>query len=166
MKYGRELLALHLWKKENSVLNVLLGLNPQAPVAQKTDFWYVSFGEYQFKPFQILFFSGFYIKIISESNGLIAYSNEWNWREKKTIHTKKALIALIEIKNLPIFWQISDWSALIRTFLRNGVWGGQPIGRVRVNFVHSQKILNYFMKTHFYMFLIEICLSNCFFYEF
>ena len=65
-------------------------LNPQAPVTQKTvdevifrrfqgegvefffnrtsltpsDFWCASFGKYRFKPFQISFFIGFYIKII------------------------------------------------------------------------------------------------------
>ena len=41
------------------------------------------------------------------------------------IHTNKPLITSFNIKKLPIFGQISDESALIRTFLRNG--------RVRVN---------------------------------
>ena len=47
-----------------------------------SDFWCASFGNYRFKPFQISFFSGFYIKIIFWVRWFIAYSNEWNWRAK------------------------------------------------------------------------------------
>ena len=54
------------------------------------------------------------------SDGFIAYSNEWDWREKTmSIHTNQPLITSFYIKKVPIFCRISDESALIRNFLRN-----------------------------------------------
>ena len=58
------------------------------------------------------------------------------------IHTNQPLITLFYIKKVPILCKISDESALIRNFLRNGRVEGKPIGRVRVNkkFLDSQNI--------------------------
>ena len=47
------------------------------------DFWCASFGNYRFKPFQISFLVGFISRSCFESDGFIAYSNEWDWREKE-----------------------------------------------------------------------------------
>ena len=73
-------------------------------------------------PSGFYFSVGFYIKICFESDGFIAYANEWDWREKKTIfiHTNQPLITSFYIKKIPIFCRISYESALIRNFLRNG----------------------------------------------
>ena len=48
-----------------------------------SDFWCASFGKYQFKPFQISFSVGFISRSCFESDGFIAYSNEWDWSEKE-----------------------------------------------------------------------------------
>ena len=37
-------------------------------------------------PSSFHFSVGFYIKICFESDGLIAYSNEWDWREKTDVY--------------------------------------------------------------------------------
>ena len=59
----------------------------------------------------------FYNKICFESDSFIAFSNEWDWREKTIfIHTNQR--------------KSQRWSAF---FCATGVWGGKPIGRVRVN---------------------------------
>ena len=68
-----------------------------------------------------------------ESDNFIAYSNEWDWREKTMfIHTHQTLITSFYIKKVPIFSQLAmsqPWSAI---FWAMGVWGGKLIGRVRV----------------------------------
>ena len=48
-----------------------------------SDFWCASFGNYQFRLFQLSFSVWFYIKICFESNDFIAYPKEWDWRELK-----------------------------------------------------------------------------------
>ena len=48
-----------------------------------SDFWCSFFGEYQFKPFQLSFFSEFYTKIMFWVRWFYTYSHEWDWREKK-----------------------------------------------------------------------------------
>ena len=62
-----------------------------------------------------------YINICFESDGFIVYSNEWNWKEKKDVYSPihQLLITSFYTKKVPIFWRISDESALIRNFLRN-----------------------------------------------
>ena len=72
-------------------------------------------------PSRFHFSVGFISRSCFESDGFIAYSNEWDWREKTMfIHTNQPLITSFYIKKVPIFCRISDQSALIRTFLRNG----------------------------------------------
>ena len=74
-----------------------------------------------FSPFRFHFSVGFIPTSWFESDDFIAYSNEWDWREKTMfIHTNQPLITSFYIKKVPIFRRISDESALIRTFLRNG----------------------------------------------
>ena len=68
--------------------------------------------------------SSFYIKIIFWVRWFKTYSKEWDWREKMMfIHsefrTYQPLITSFYIKNT-FFCRISDESALIRNFLRNG----------------------------------------------
>ena len=72
--------------------------------------------------------------ICFESDGFIAYSNEWDWIENKTmlIHTNQPLLTSFYTVKGSYFCRISDESALIRNFRATGVWGGKPIGRVRV----------------------------------
>ena len=72
-----------------------------------SDFWCASFGNYRFKPFQISFFSGFYTKI------MIWVRCFYRLFERMRLERK-------------IRCRISDESALIHSFLRNG--------RVRVKF--------------------------------
>ena len=48
-----------------------------------SEFWWVSFGKYQFKLSKLTFSVGFISRSCFKSDGLIAYSNEWDWREKK-----------------------------------------------------------------------------------
>ena len=53
-------------------------------------------------------------------------------RKTMFIHTKQLSITSFNLKKY-LFCRISDESALIRNFLRNGRVRGKPIGRVRVN---------------------------------
>ena len=121
---------------------------PQAPVAQKiadevgfrhfqgegveffqigplwppSDFWCASFEKYQFKPFQLSFSVGFYVKIMFWVRWFYSLF-EWMTLEKKRtmfIHTNQPLVTSFCIKKVLIFCRISDESALIRNFLRNG----------------------------------------------
>ena len=55
------------------------------------------------------------------------------------IHTNQPLITSFYIKKVPNFSRVSDESALIRNFLRNGRVRGKPIGRVRLKFRVNQK---------------------------
>ena len=71
----------------------------------------------------------FYIKICFQSDGFIAYSNEWDWREKTML--KKYLFFAELARN-------KRWSAI---FCATGVWGGKPIGRVRVNEIFKFMII-------------------------
>ena len=58
------------------------------------------------------------------------------------IHTNKPLITSFYIKKVPIFCRISNESALIRNFLRNGrVRGAELIGRLRVKLKMIRKSL-------------------------
>ena len=51
---------------------------------------------------------GFYIKICFESDGFIAYPNEWDWREKTMfIHTNQPLITSFYIKKVPIYAELA-----------------------------------------------------------
>ena len=56
------------------------------------------------------------------------------------IRTNQPSITSFYIKKLPIFCRISDESALIRNFLRNGRVRGKLTGRARVKLVERGKI--------------------------
>ena len=89
----------------------------------------------RFKPFQISFFSGFFISSsYFESDFFKPYSNEWDRREKTMfIHTNQPLITSFYIKTYLFFAELAmsqRWSAI---FCATGAWGGKPIGRLRVN---------------------------------
>ena len=63
-------------------------------------------------------------------------------KRKKTmfIHTNSLLITSFYIKKVPIFAELAlsqRWSAI---FCATGVWGGKPIGRVRVELKFLSKI--------------------------
>ena len=72
-------------------------------------------------PSRFHFSVSFILRSCFESDGFIAYSNEWDWREKTMfIHTNQPLITSFYIKKVPNFCRISDKPAVIRNFLRNG----------------------------------------------
>ena len=54
-----------------------------------SDFWCASFGNYRFKPFQISFSVSFILRSCFESDGFIAYSNEWDWSEKNDVYSNQ-----------------------------------------------------------------------------
>ena len=67
-----------------------------------SDFWCASFGKYKF-------------------NGFIAYTNEWDWRDKNDVYSHLPTFNhFILYKKIPIFCLIRDESALIRNFVRHG----------------------------------------------
>ena len=111
--------------------------NPQAPVAQKIvdelvfrPHWpHLRFSMRIFWKIQkiLSFFSGYKSRSCFESDGFIAYSNEWDWREKKTmfIHNNQPFIKSFYIKKVPI---------------TTGALGGKPIRRVRVK-PYSKKFI-------------------------
>ena len=65
-----------------------------------SDFWCASFGKYRFKPFQISFFSGFYIKIMFWVRWFYSLFERMRLKRKKTmfIHTNQPLITSFYIK--------------------------------------------------------------------
>ena len=87
-----------------------------------SDFCCASFGNYRFKTFQISFFSGFYIKIIFWVRWFYNLFERMRLERKikMSIQTNQPLITSFYIKKVRIFCRISDESALIRNFLRNG----------------------------------------------
>ena len=125
--------------------------NPQAPVEQKiadevvfrhfpgegvefffksdltdppSDFWCASFGKYRFKPFQISFFSGFYIKIIFWVRWFYSLFERMRLKRKRRmlIHTNKPLVTFYKKRYL-FFAELAmsqRWSAI---FCATGVWG-------------------------------------------
>ena len=100
------------------------------------------FWKNQFKLFQNLesrfhFSMGFISRSCFESDGFIAYLNEWDCEEEMFIHTNQPLITSFYIKEVPIFAELAmgqRWSA---NFCTTGAWEGKPIGRVRVNVIFS-----------------------------
>ena len=126
--------------------------NPQALVAQKIEDEVVSrrfqgegvefflksdltdppqiFDAHFSSPSRFHFSVGFISRSCFESEGFITYSNEWDWRDKKTmfIYTNQPLIRSFYIKKVPIFcrmthseWAMSQrWSAI---FCATGAWG-------------------------------------------
>ena len=88
-------------------------------------------------PSSFHFSVGFISRSCFASDGFLAYSKEWDWREKTMfIQTNEPLITSFYVKKVPIFAEsamIQRWSAI---FCATGAWGGKPIGRVRVK-VHK-----------------------------
>ena len=85
-------------------------------------------------PSSIYFSVGFYIKIYFESDGFLAYPNEWEWREKTMfIHINQPLMTSFYIKNVPVFFFSNKrWVSADPQFStqracegvnRSGVWG-------------------------------------------
>ena len=75
----------------------------------QSDFWCASFGKYRFKPFQILFYSGFYIKIIFLVRWFYSLFEGMRSKRKRTmfIHTNQPLITSFYIKKVPIVRRVS-----------------------------------------------------------
>ena len=75
-------------------------------------------------PSRFHFSVGFISRSCFESDGFIAYSNEWDWREKTMfIHTNQPLITSFYIKRCLFFAELAmsqRWSAL---FCATGAWG-------------------------------------------
>ena len=69
-----------------------------------SDFWCASFGKYQFKPFQIYFFSDFHMKIMFSVIWFYSLFERMKLNRKRTmfIHTKWPLITSFYIKNVPL----------------------------------------------------------------
>ena len=97
-------------------------------------------------PFSVYFIS----RSCFESDGFIAYSNEWDWRQKKTIfiHTNQFLITSFYIKKGTYFLPNLRWVSADAQFSaqraregvnRSGEWGNKPIGHVRVNLGNVEK---------------------------
>ena len=80
---------------------------------------------------------GFISRSCFDSDGFIAYSNEWDWREKQMmfIYTNQPLIISFFIKKVPIFAELAMSQCWFAIFCITGVWGGKPNGRVRVNWI-------------------------------
>ena len=140
-------------------INIVFSLNPQAPVAKNcgwggfrrfqrealeffkigphwppSDFWCASFEKYQFKPFQISFFSDFHMKIMFWVRWFYSLFERMKLKRKKSMfmHTNWPLITSFYIKMYLFFDELAisqRWSAI---FCASGAWGGIPIGRVRV----------------------------------
>ena len=82
-----------------------------------SDFWCASFGNYRFKPFQISFFSEFYIKIMFCVRWFYSLFERMILKRKTMfIYTNHPLIISFYIKNVPIICRITDESVLIRNF--------------------------------------------------
>ena len=107
-------------KVKESFFN-LPSLTPPTPL---TDFWCASLGKYQFKPFQLSFFSGFpYQDYILRQ--VVLYRIRTNEIEDKkrclfTLTNLKSYHFINYYKKVRLFCRNSDESALIRNFLRNG----------------------------------------------
>ena len=91
-----------------------------------SDFWCASFGNYRFKPFQISFFSGFYIKFMFWVRWFYNLFERMRLERKRTmfIHTNQPLIASFYKKRYLFFDELTisqRWSAI---FCATGVWGG------------------------------------------
>ena len=149
---------------------------PQAPVAQKiadevvfrrfqgrgvefffnrtsltppSDFWWASFGKYRFNPFQISFFSRFYIKIIFWVRWFYSLFERMRLKRKRTmfIHTNQPLITSFYIKRYLFFAELGmsqHWSAV---FCAAGAWGVDRSGAWG---------LNRFEKIYFYSRTLKI----------
>ena len=107
-----------------------------------SDFWCASFGNYRFKPFQISFFSGFYIKIMFWVRWFYSLFERMRLKRKRTmfIHTNQPLFTSFYIKRYLFFAELAmsqRWSAI---FCATGAWGGKPIGRVRVKSLRRFRI--------------------------
>ena len=105
-----------------------------------SDFWCASFGKYRFRPFQISFFSGFYIKIMFWVRWFYSLFERMRSERKRTmlIHTNQPLITSIYIGRYLFFAELlmsQRWSAF---FCATGAWGGKPIGCVRVHDCHNK----------------------------
>ena len=99
-----------------------------------SDFWCASFGKYRFRPFQISFFSGFYIKVMFWVRWFYSLFERMRSERKRTmlIHTNQPSITSIYIGKYLFFAELlmsQRWSAF---FCATGAWGGKLIGRVRV----------------------------------
>ena len=98
------------------------------------------------------------MKIMFWIRWFIAYSNEWNWREKE-----RCLFTLTDLLSHHVVWKIylffdelaiSQRSAV---FCAAGAWGGKPIGRVRVNIIY---FISLFLKYFFQFNQSTICFKT------
>ena len=69
-----------------------------------SDFWCAAFGKYRLKPFQISFFSGFYINIIFWADGLGVWGLTFDRIKKWPLLTSKVYLQLTFRKN----WRLTS----------------------------------------------------------
>ena len=104
-----------------------------------SDFWCASFGKYRFKPFQISFFTGFYIKIMFWVRWFYSLFERMRLKRKKMfIQTNQPLFTSFYIKKYLFFAELAVSQRLFAFFCTTGAWGGKPIRRVRVNFEETE----------------------------
>ena len=134
LKFNFHACELFLWPlAEKHYILSNMEINPQAKQGEGVE-------KYQFKPFQILFFSGFYIKIMFWVRWFYSLFERMRLKRKRTmfIHTNLPLISWFYIKRYLFFAELAmsqRWSAV---FCATGAWGGIPIGRLRFKVPHIE----------------------------
>ena len=107
-----------------------------------SDFWCAFFGNYRFKPFQISFSNGFYIKIMFWVTWFYNLFERMRLKRKNDGYSHRPLVTSFYIKSTYFFAElaIQRWSPI---FCATGAWGVKQIGRVRVKirFLFEYEIL-------------------------